>query len=183
MVGRILALGLLGWSGIIALAWWLADQRIALCGYGEHSCVVRATGTRDFVLVSGLTVTLVVTIAAALLWARRGRPFSFNWSKKPGDRASLDASSTSNSLGKGSVLALKASLLLVLGLIALLSEGLYQKPDPKSARVVLTPVEGNPFADLIPTETKEETAQAKENHASAAEESEDLTNANAETDE
>ena len=41
------------WAAIVALAWWLANKRIAICGDYENACALRATATRDNVLVWG----------------------------------------------------------------------------------------------------------------------------------
>lgn len=57
------------WAAIVALAWWLADRRIQLCGYAENACILRATATRDDILVRGLSFAL----AALLLF------FVFRW--------------------------------------------------------------------------------------------------------
>lgn len=71
MVKRILARACIGWLYIVGLAWWLADQRIALCspdyisGPTRGPCLVQATAARDLVLTVGLTVALVAAIVAA----------------------------------------------------------------------------------------------------------------------
>ena len=70
---RIVALALTGWSGIIALAWWLADRRIEICGDRMYNrdCIIEAAAARDTVLIAGLSVALAVLIVAALVGARR----------------------------------------------------------------------------------------------------------------
>lgn len=70
---RIVTLGLIGWAGIVGLSWWLADRRVALCGYDETACKVRATAARDTVLTSGLTaaLALILIVAAWTLVTRR----------------------------------------------------------------------------------------------------------------
>jgi hypothetical protein len=70
---RIAIGGLVGWSGIVALAWWLADRRIELCRYSSgYTCELRATAARDDVLIWGLTVALaaILLFAAAARYAR-----------------------------------------------------------------------------------------------------------------
>jgi len=76
-VRRIVTLGLTGWAGIVGLSWWLADRRVALCGYDETACKVRATAARDTVLTSGLTVALALILIVAawsVLTRRRTGP-------------------------------------------------------------------------------------------------------------
>lgn len=73
MIKRIIAGGLVGWAGIVALAWWLAQMRIEICdkasATAEASCAVRATAARDHVLTSGLTVALIGAVVAAFAWS------------------------------------------------------------------------------------------------------------------
>ncbi|MFM5924579.1 MAG: hypothetical protein ACKOPG_10390 [Novosphingobium sp.] len=72
---RIAALALIGWSGIVWLAWHLADARIAACRYSTgYTCELRATAARDTILTNGLTVALV-SILVVCVWgaASRGR--------------------------------------------------------------------------------------------------------------
>lgn len=74
---RIITLGLIGWTAIVALAWWLADRRIGACRYDSGgACELRATAARDIVLTGGLTVALVALLlvgtAAELIRRRRG---------------------------------------------------------------------------------------------------------------
>lgn len=70
----IITLGLLGWAGIVALAWRMANERIALCGWGDSNCVIRATAMRDNVLVWGLTAALVALVVVGLAaWVRHER--------------------------------------------------------------------------------------------------------------
>jgi hypothetical protein len=62
----------IGWTAIMALGWWMAGRRIALCSwesnYGHNiqdaGCLIRTTATRDDHLVVGLTVLLVLVVAA-----------------------------------------------------------------------------------------------------------------------
>jgi hypothetical protein len=71
---RIAAAGLAGWTLIVALAWWLADQRIGVCDYSDGRCELRAVAARDTVLVHGLTVALVALLALAfVIWVRNRR--------------------------------------------------------------------------------------------------------------
>jgi len=75
---RIVAGGLLGWAGIVALGWWLAQQRIELCpgwpDYADKACVIRATAARDAVLTGGLTVALVGLLLVVAVKAILRRP-------------------------------------------------------------------------------------------------------------
>lgn len=64
---RIICSGFAGWASIVALTWWLADRRIALCGYGEAGCRVRAAAARDAVLTNGLTIGLAAVLAVATM--------------------------------------------------------------------------------------------------------------------
>ena len=57
---RIALVGFTGSTGIVWLAWTLADNRIAACRYLEGwTCKMRATATRDGILTNGLSVALV----------------------------------------------------------------------------------------------------------------------------
>lgn len=82
---RAILAGAAGWAAIMALAWWMAARRIALCpwemGAGgisaqDAGCLIRTTATRDASLVGGLVVLLVLLIlaAAAPSIAARRRP-------------------------------------------------------------------------------------------------------------
>lgn len=73
----------LAWAAIIGLAWRLADQRILLCrgddGYGNlvaatPACIIQATASRDMLLVGGLIVALIASVASLLMarYYRRG---------------------------------------------------------------------------------------------------------------
>lgn len=67
-----IALGVLtGWTALVALAWWLADRRIALCYRLETDCIVRATTSRDNVLLWGPAVGLALLVALALAHRQR----------------------------------------------------------------------------------------------------------------
>lgn len=73
---RVLGLGFAGWASIVALAWWLADRRIAICYHADDGCILRATASRDAVLTSGLTIGLAAVLAVAtmaVLTQSRGR--------------------------------------------------------------------------------------------------------------
>ena len=74
---RAILAGAAGWAAIMALAWWMAARRIALCpwemGAGgisaqDAGCLIRTTATRDASLVGGLVVLLPV---AMVLLSRR----------------------------------------------------------------------------------------------------------------
>lgn len=64
----------IGWAGIVALAWRLADERAQLCYYIDDKCKIAALATRDATLTSGLTVALVAGAGFAFVaLARSGR--------------------------------------------------------------------------------------------------------------
>lgn len=67
------AMFLLGMLALVALAWWLADQRIALCYWADEACKIRTTATRDNALVIGLGLTLVSYVIA---WPARRAIFN-----------------------------------------------------------------------------------------------------------
>lgn len=69
----IITAGLAGWAGIVALAWNMADHRIARCYYLENDCIIRAAANRDAVLTGGLTVALVAMLGVAVLSLRLKR--------------------------------------------------------------------------------------------------------------
>jgi hypothetical protein len=149
-----------------ALAWWLADQRIDLCDYGESGCVVRTTEARDFVLVFGLSVALVVMVGAAFVWMRRGGSISLNWPRVGRIPAVEDAKPRATSKGRGLAFTIaKASIPFVLVLAALFVFALNRKPAPEPALVADTldelsmPVDGNPFADLVPAQPDPSTIE------------------------
>lgn len=74
MLKRVAAGALIGWAAIVGLAWWLASERIALCGKSWEattSCVIRATAARDSALIWGLSIGLAAAIIFALILARR----------------------------------------------------------------------------------------------------------------
>jgi len=61
---RLIAIGgLAAWAGIVALAWWLADARIDICGFEKTDCELRATAARDAVLIWGLIVSVISILA------------------------------------------------------------------------------------------------------------------------
>lgn len=59
------------WGGIVALAWWLADRRVAWCSdsYGQvQNCkTISALATRDNVLIWGASIPLALFVVALLL--------------------------------------------------------------------------------------------------------------------
>lgn len=59
---RILSAAIVGWAAIVALAWWLANGRIAICYATEDACKLRATATRDDILVRGLGFALAALL-------------------------------------------------------------------------------------------------------------------------
>lgn len=90
-MGRLFAAAALtGWAAIVAVAWRLADRRIALCHFLDTPCIVRTTASRDYVLVAGLTVGLVAALLALALTAlyrtRRYRELN-GWA--PANRAAI----------------------------------------------------------------------------------------------
>lgn len=71
---RIIALASTGWAAIVALAWWLADRRLAECHPYNSECQQAAMSARDYVLIAGLSVAFVAFLAvmfAAQLARRR----------------------------------------------------------------------------------------------------------------
>lgn len=64
---RIAIAAAVGWGWIVWLGWSLADRRIAICGYGEEACRLRATAARDAVLTHGLTVLLIGVVVVAMV--------------------------------------------------------------------------------------------------------------------
>src|SRR3990167_6766806 len=74
---RWIATGALaGWLGIVWLAYVLAEQRMAACGYSpfyDRACALRVTTARDNILIGGLTIGLLAVIALAYLWVRHDR--------------------------------------------------------------------------------------------------------------
>ena len=73
MVKLIIGAGALaGWACIIALAYRMAGDRIALCptdDYGHTTeCAVRAAATQANILTLGLTFGLIAVVIAALAW-------------------------------------------------------------------------------------------------------------------
>lgn len=79
----IVTAGLIGWTGIVWLAWQQAQDRIAYCSF-DQDCRLRASAVRDAVLTHGLTVALAWLIGAAslALWrsARSRRLNAARWS-------------------------------------------------------------------------------------------------------
>lgn len=177
---RILGFGLAGWAAIVGLAWWLADRRIALCGYDESGCKLRATAARDTVLTSGLTVALVVAVAALtwiVIFSRQGgRDQQSGWTA--GSQLKL-AHLRARVLG---LAAGRAGLILVAGTAALFAFGWLANSllagetwsgtttaqfDSSSQAAVgaapstgLTPVEGDPFAGQTSDAIEEADGQA-----------------------
>jgi len=99
---RITAVALAGWAAIAAISWALANARIEVCqrasGYtAEANCIVRATAARDYVLSAGLTVGLMIFVAALIVSSlvrpcRNGRGLdqSFGMAQpKPGAQKSV----------------------------------------------------------------------------------------------
>lgn len=69
-----IAFGVLAaWGGIVALAWWLASERLRLCPYRLGCDVTDAAATRDNVLVWGLAIPLFVFVALCVLGIKRLR--------------------------------------------------------------------------------------------------------------
>jgi hypothetical protein len=96
-MGRIIvASGLGGWLAIVAIAWRMADNRIAVAcgpfaGLEDPQCLASMQAKRDAILTGGLAVALAFIIISmivfAVIKARRGdRPIapSFGW--RPANR-------------------------------------------------------------------------------------------------
>ena len=62
----------LGWAGIVALAWHLAGARIAFCQW-DGDCMVRTTAARDATLIYGLSFGLLGAIGFGLIVAFRNQ--------------------------------------------------------------------------------------------------------------
>jgi len=80
-VKRISAVALIGCALIAAVAWKLADSRIAVCHMAdsytsEANCIIGATAARDHVLTGGMAVGLSIVVmamvAGALVRRRQG---------------------------------------------------------------------------------------------------------------
>lgn len=71
----IASAALIGWLGIVWLAWRLGDARVRECPtYDGGLCAVRAMASRDATLIVLLCVGLVLAVVAAVLWmAARSR--------------------------------------------------------------------------------------------------------------
>lgn len=65
---------LTAWATLVALAWWLADRRIEICGYGEEACALRATAARDDILVKGLGIGIAALFLLLFVEMSRARP-------------------------------------------------------------------------------------------------------------
>lgn len=103
MLKRVAVIAFVGWAGILALAWWLADRRIAFChdtdSYtAQANCLVRATAARDSALILGLSVGLVGAILLSLVATRfssrsdrfaRGAQITIGGAKRDSLRAHL----------------------------------------------------------------------------------------------
>lgn len=85
---RIAAVTITGWAAIVAVAWKLANARIALCYMTETECIVRTTAARDNVLIAGMVVALVIAVALI------AKPFALRRSKPNG--SSYEVSSSTN---------------------------------------------------------------------------------------
>lgn len=86
----IFALALAAWGFIVRLSYQMAQARIKLC-YGADDCDIRAAAARDYVLTVGLTVALVASIIAALLWTRTLPSLPSQWRRpsKPAEPTRL----------------------------------------------------------------------------------------------
>lgn len=67
------------WAAIVALAWWLADARIEICGDHDMPCVLRATATRDNVLLWGGSIALALFVLLALAGQVRIGRLNLRW--------------------------------------------------------------------------------------------------------
>lgn len=70
---RLALTALVGWAGIMALGWYLADGRARHCP-DTYNCAANELGTRDAFLIAGLLVPFLVAVLLAILNARRGAP-------------------------------------------------------------------------------------------------------------
>lgn len=70
---RITTFALIGWAGIMALGWCLADGRARRCP-DTYNCAANELGTRDAYLIAGLLVPFLIAVLLAILNARSGAP-------------------------------------------------------------------------------------------------------------
>lgn len=68
---RITTFALIGWAGIMALGWYLADGRARRCP-DTYNCAANELGTRDAFLIAGLLVPFLIAVLLAILNARSG---------------------------------------------------------------------------------------------------------------
>lgn len=66
-------------AAIVALAWWLADNRIGVCGDFESGCRVQVTAARDCVLVWGAIVPLALFVLLTIAGRARIRRINLRW--------------------------------------------------------------------------------------------------------
>ena len=153
-----IAAGLLaGWTGIVALAWYLADRRIWLCTNDvwpdtQSPCFTRATATRDAVLIWGPAIGLVGLAWLAIELRRDWIRAPWTWpSRCAGNIKRLTMPfRTWNSRSRALAISL---ILLMFALTVWLIGGAAITPRPTASDVAkaveteprLTPVDYDPF--------------------------------------
>jgi hypothetical protein len=93
-MGRIItAVALSGWLAILAIAYRLADNRIAVaCGtmLQDGGCVARMQAKRDYILTAGLTGALAIVVVSLIAYnftaRRRERPAGSKSGWSPANR-------------------------------------------------------------------------------------------------
>ena len=72
------------WSGIVALAWWLANARIDLsCGHqGGTICYPDQVATRDNVLIWGLMVPLALFVLLTIAGRAQIGQLNLRWPRR-----------------------------------------------------------------------------------------------------
>ena len=71
------------WSGIVALAWWLADKRSDVCGSFDADCRFDAAATRDSVLIWGLSIPLALFVLLTIGGRAQIGPLGLRWPRRP----------------------------------------------------------------------------------------------------
>lgn len=171
----LVAVVLSGWSGIMALGWYLADQRAGRCN-DTYNCRVAELATRDAFLIVGLMLPFLIVALVALYATRKpGRSgWGLRWnnvtasavegpgalSKLPKDAISPAYRSARRSINRWPRIAILLVAAFVLGWLgayislasgpARLAAAVSALPAPE---VRLTPVEGDPFRDPPATAT------------------------------
>ena len=78
---KLIVAGVLtGWTGIVALAWWLADRRLgSMCKFMEQYCNASQLATRDWTLVAGIALPFLLISWLALTGRIRIARLNLRW--------------------------------------------------------------------------------------------------------